>query len=313
MANAISGSGSLVQRGPGTTTLTAANSYSGGTTLSAGTLALGSADAIGSAGTISFGGGALRFSAANTTDYSARFSTAANQAYRLDTAGQSVTLGTDLASSGGTLTKLDSGTLTLTAANSYSGATTIEAGTLQVGNGGTAGTLGGSGAITNNGTLAFNRSDEVTLARGVTGSGSLTQAGGGTTILTGSNTYAGTTTISAGTLQVGNGGAAGSLGGGSVVTDGVLAFNRSDAVTVANVISGTGSVVHQGPGLLALTGSNTFSGGTTLAAGTLRCSATRPWERARQRSRGHGAHESRRHARQRHRPHGHGRQPAARQ
>ncbi|MFG6490654.1 hypothetical protein ACG04R_28655, partial [Roseateles sp. BYS78W] len=68
------------------------NTYDGGTTLTAGTLALGSAGAIGSTGTITLGGGTLQFSASNTTDYSSRFSTAASQQYNLDTNGQAVTL-----------------------------------------------------------------------------------------------------------------------------------------------------------------------------------------------------------------------------
>jgi len=136
--------------------LTGTNTYSGGTTINGGTLALGSADALGSTGTISFAGGTLQFGASNTTDYSSRFSTAASQTYSLDTNGQNVTLASNLSSTGASLTKLGSGQLTLTGNNTYSGSTTVDAGTLR-GNGNqstavgavtvNAGTLGGTGTV----------------------------------------------------------------------------------------------------------------------------------------------------------------------
>ena len=122
--------------GSGTLTLTGSSAYTGGTQLNGGVLALGNAGALGPSGTISFGGGTLQFSSANTTDYSSRFSTAPGQAYSLDTNGQNVTVGTALSSSGGSLTKLGLGTLTLTGNNSFSGDTTIAGGTLKLGSGG---------------------------------------------------------------------------------------------------------------------------------------------------------------------------------
>ena len=85
-----------------------------------------------------------------------------------------------------------------------------------------------------------------TSARDISGTGTLTKTGTGTTTLTGTNTYSGTTTISAGTLQVGNGGTTGSLGTGNVTNNAALVVNRSGAVIVGGVISGTGTLTQAG-------------------------------------------------------------------
>ena len=159
-----------------------------------------------------------------------------------------------------------SGTTILTANNTYTGGTTIAAGTLQLGNGGTTGSIVGN--VLDNGTLAFNRSDTMTFAGVISGTGVVNQIGTGTTVLTNTNTYTGGTTIAAGTLQLGNGGTTGSIVG-NVTDNGTLAFNRSDTMTFAGVISGTGVVNQIGTGTTVLTNTNTYTGGTTIAAGTL--------------------------------------------
>jgi fibronectin-binding autotransporter adhesin len=286
----ISGTGTLTKQGAGTLTLSGSNSYSGGTTLSAGALNLGSGGAIGTTGTISFGGGTLQFSASNATDYSARFSNAASQAYSLDTNSQSVTLATALTSSGGTLTKLGAGTLTLTAANTYSGATTISAGILSVGNGGTTGSI--ADGITNNASLIFNRSNALTHSGNIGGTGTLTQQGGGVLTLSGSNSYSGGTTLNAGTLNLGSSGAIATTGtitfaGGilqfsaSNTTDYSARFSNaagqaynldtnSQSVTLATGLTSSGGTLTKlGAGTLSLSGANTYSGVTTISAGTL--------------------------------------------
>ena len=154
-------------------------------------------------------------------------------------------------------------------------------GTLNIGSGGAAGILdapsvnGGSGTVT----LNFNHTDanyfftDTGAAGGtnvlITGSTAVKQIGTGKTTLTGNNTYSGITTISAGTLQIGNGGTTGTLGSGNVTNDSALIFNRSNASSYAGVISGTGTLTKQGAGVLTLSGANTYSGGTTVSAGTL--------------------------------------------
>lgn len=162
------------------------------------------------------------------------------------------------------------GTLTLTGANTYSGATTISAGTLRIGNGGTTGTLG-SGDVVNNAALVFNRSDDLTVANRISGSGTLEKQGAGILTLTGANAYAGSTTISGGELHVGAGGATGTLGGGAVTNNGALAFYRSDAadLDIGRTITGAGSVTYRGTGVTeqsryVVDENNGYTGGTTI-------------------------------------------------
>lgn len=103
----------------------------------------------------------------------------------------------------------------------------------------------------------------------ISGSGSLMKTGEGTLVLTGSNSYTGSTTIAAGTLAVGDGGRSGSLGTGAVVNNGTLAFNRSDNVSINMEISGTGDLVKNGAGMLTIQKPQTYTGGTTVNEGTL--------------------------------------------
>jgi len=147
----LGAAGSLTKTGVGTLTLSATNTYTGGTTINAGNLNVnapetaGISGPLGKSGTITFGGGTLQYSSANQYDYSGRFSTATNQLISIDTAGQNVIFATALTSSNGTLTKLGTGTLTLSAANTYSGATVIGNGTLAVSN--TSGSATGTGNV----------------------------------------------------------------------------------------------------------------------------------------------------------------------
>ena len=143
--------------------------------------------------------------------------------------GVTTTIASTLAGTGG-LEKLGAGTLTLTGANTYTGGTMIAAGTLQLGNGGTTGSI--LGDVADNGVLAFNRTDAVQFAGTISGSGAVQQLGTGTLMLSGANTYTGPTTVNAGMLSV-NGSIAssslttvnpgGTLGGNGTVGDTTIA------------------------------------------------------------------------------------------
>jgi autotransporter-associated beta strand protein len=252
LANNVSGSGSLEQAGSGSATLAGANTYTGSTTVAATTTLIVGDGA--SAGTLGQGAvhnaGTLRFERADAMTVS----NAIDGSGRLQQAG--------------------AGTLTLLGANTYSGATLVDAGVLQVGDGGVLGTLG-SGAISNAATLRFQHSDDLLLPNAISGSGRLQQAGSGSLVLTADNSYSGLTEVLAGTLQIGNGGATGTLGSGAVVNAGVLRFARSNDLTVANDISGGGSLEQAGSGVLTLSSAaNTYSGDTRVLSGTLQTSAS---------------------------------------
>ena len=246
-AGVISGTGAVNQIGTGTTVLTGLNSYGGGTTISGGTLSVSVDNNLGLAtGGLTFNGGVLQVTGTSFNGTSRAITWgAAGGGFDIANGVNSFTVGQTLAGSG-PLSKLGAGSLILTANNSYAGGTTISGGTLMLGNGGTSGGIVGD--VTNDGTLAFNRSDAVTFAGVISGSGAVNQVGTGATVLTGDNSYAGGTTIAAGTLQLGDGGTSGSILG-DVLNDGTLAFNRSDAMTFGGDITGSGAIRQIGSGL----------------------------------------------------------------
>ena len=208
----------------------------------------------------------------------------------VDTAGaaDSMTLG-DVVSGSAKLTKTGPGLLSLQAANTLTGLVTLSGGTTTFINGG----LGSGDLFLSGSTLewaAGNTQDisdrSITLDSGTvtldTGAGDvllanaignngiadLVKAGDGKLTLAGDSTHLGITTISAGALQLGDGGATGSVQG-DIVNNGQLILSRSGDTLFTNLISGTGSLVHQGPGNLQLGGSNTFSGPTTINGGSI--------------------------------------------
>lgn len=186
-SNTISGPGSVSQSGNGATVLTGANTYTGGTTLNTGTLTLGSADAIGATGNLTIKGGILQFSPSNKTDYSSRIHIAdtivsgnpAGANLTFDTTSRSVTFANPLtidATGTVTVSKSGIGTLTLEGANTYTGTTIVNAGTLKVN-----GSLASAVLVTSGATLTGGGSTgSLTLASGsnlLIGSNSITSSG----------------------------------------------------------------------------------------------------------------------------------------
>jgi fibronectin-binding autotransporter adhesin len=237
---------SLIKLGAGTLILSGNNTYTGLTAVLNGTLQLGDGGTSGS----------ILGNVFNHTTFAINRSDTYSFGGRIVGDGAFVQMGT--------------GTTIFTGNSLYTGGTTISAGTLQLGNGGTSGAI--IGDVLNNGILAVNRSDTLTLSGVISGTGAFQQNGTGTTVLTADNVYTGGTTISAGTLQLGNGGGSGSILG-DVTDNGTFAINRSDTYTFVGVISGTGAFAQIGPGTTVLTAANTYSGGTLINAGVLAVAA----------------------------------------
>jgi autotransporter-associated beta strand protein len=247
----ISGTGGLTTTGAGNTTLLAANTFTGGTTIATGTLTLGNGAQAGSLVGAIVNNGTLAVNNNNAQ-----------------------TLSNPISGSGG-LNVNGTGTLTLLGTNTYAGSTNINNGTLQLGNGGTTGTVAGPINIGPNGTMALNHSNPVTLSQPITGTGALNLVGTGpTTIVGNNNTYTGTTTINPNaTLQLGNGTANGTVGG-NIVNNGHLVFNQATNQTLNGNISGTGDVRQAGTGNTTLAGQTTYTGTTYVDQGTLTVSGT---------------------------------------
>jgi autotransporter-associated beta strand protein len=231
--NVMSGAFSLTKQGPGSLRVSATNTYSGGTTVASGTLEFGRTSSLGT-GTVmlgSSGGGN-----ASLLNYLGGWTLSNNVIVAAD--------------SGGTLT------LGYTSGADFSGIF--------------------EGTITLNDHLTL-RSDAVDgfamrITGAISGAYNLTKTGTGMVRIEANNTgYSGTTTISAGTLQLGSfaGSASGSIGNGEIINNAALRINRSNAFTLSNLISGSGAVAQTGAGTTTLSNANTYSGGTSVSGGSL--------------------------------------------
>ncbi|EAM2276090.1 fibronectin-binding autotransporter adhesin ShdA [Salmonella enterica] len=288
--NNVTGGGQIVKSGSDELIVTGANDYSGGTTITGGTLTADHADSLGSgdidnSGVLQVGEGELKNtlfgSGSLVKTGTGELTLSGDNSYSGTT---TITDGTLIAASvnalgsgdidnsgvlqvgegelkntlfgSGSLVKTGTGELTLNGDNDYSGGTTIDDGVLIAAS---VNALG-SGDIDNSGVLQVGEGE---LKNTLFGSGSLVKTGTGELTLSGDNTYSGGTTISDGTLIADH---ADSLGTGAVANSGVLQVGEGE---LENTLSGSGSLVKTGTGELTLGGDNSYSGDTTIADGTL--------------------------------------------
>ncbi|MBB2191890.1 autotransporter domain-containing protein, partial [Gluconacetobacter azotocaptans] len=272
---ALNLSGSVAGNVADNGTLTLDGGAVGGTVTDSGALTVtgngGSAGSLAGNGTASLAGTLTLTNAADS------FSGVASGSGGLTIAGGSETLtgansytgGTTIASGAGLNLSgsvagavANAGTLTLDGGTV--GGTVTDSGALTVtGNGGTVGSLAGTGAGTLNGVLTLTNAAD-TYAGALTGNGGLAVTGGSET-LTGVNSYAGGTTIRSGRLT----GTTASFGSGAIVDNGMLELSQDRDGTLANTVSGTGSLTKSGAGNVTLAAANSYTGGTRLADGTL--------------------------------------------
>ena len=236
--------GTLTKDGAGMLMLSGNNTYTGATTISAGTLEIASAGRL--------GGGSYAGNIVN--DGTFLYSSTNNQ-----------TLSGIISGSGALTQNNSSSTLTLTGNNTYSGVTTINAGTLQVAS---TGQLGGSnygGNIVNNGTFTYNGSNSQTLSGVISGSGALTKNNTSTLTLTGANSYDGTTTINEGVLNIQHNNALGTAAGGTIVANGTaLQLQNNITVTGEELTLAGGGISNAGGSLRSISGNNTWAGNITI-------------------------------------------------
>ncbi len=308
LAGTISGTNTITYVGPGTVTLTTNNTYAGNTLISGGTVTLANFTANVSAfgtGNFNFGSGditldqgTLNLNSNNNTPpspYSNIFfwnlMVPTNSTGTLNGDGRCYLHGT--LTGGGTLNyyapyvrmELDGDWSAFTGRINASGsdfrfnnAYGLATAALAL-NGNSAYCLNGSmtvgeisGSVNSSmvGTAwtVGGRNSDATFA-GIISGNSITKVGTGIWTLSGNNTYTGTTTISGGALQIGDGGNTGTLGMANVTDNASLVFNRYDSITVGNLISGSGSLTQAGDGVLTLSAANTYSGTTCISAGIL--------------------------------------------
>ena len=262
ISGVVSGSGGITKENTGTLILGAANTYTGATSISGGTITITDAAALGanSGGTtintggtldlrnvtgvtepITVNGGTLSTSTGSSSVTSPLVISGSSA---IDVDGTQLTL-TGIVSGTGSFDKTGAGTLVLEAANTYTGATSISGGTIAITDAAALGATSGATTINTGGTLDL---------RGVTGVAEPINLNGGTlSASTGNNSITGAISL------LGNSNSA-------IDVDGT-------SLTISSVISGTGSFDKTGAGTLVLEGANTYTGETTIDAGRLTLAA----------------------------------------
>ena len=241
LSGVFSGAGGLTFIGAGSTTLSGANTYTGGTTVSSGTLQ------------------------GNTTSLQGAITNNSTVIFDQSTTG---TYSSVMSGTGG-LTKQGDGTLVLSGTNTYSGGTTVSSGTLQ-GN-----TASLQGSITNNGKVVFDQSSAGTFSGTIAGSGAVVVQNSGTVVLAGSNSYSGGTTVSGGTLSVAG---TAPTGTGDVVISSAATIMGTGTIAGNMVVAGTFKPGNS-PGYLSVAQNVTLGAGGVYQqdiAGTTQASSATP-------------------------------------
>lgn len=293
--------GGLTKTGTGSLTLSGANTYTGLTDVAGGQLLLQGGSALHDLGAVNIGSGAvLGLLASETIGSLSGSGNLALNAHTLTVGGNGLsTLFSGGIAGSGSLTKTGIGALTLSGAAVHTGHTSVEAGILNIGDFGTAGSLAGNVTIGAGAQISFRRTDAHGYAGNIAGQGKVKQLAG-TLTLSGTNAYTGLTFIGAGATLIASGGSAigdasqvvieaggelqingmetiGSLvsafggGGNLVLSSGALSLGGDGQSTLySGTIAGAGKLIKSGGGIVTLTGSNSFSGGIDILHGGIR-------------------------------------------